>query len=187
MEYLFLRQHIEKIVSLTDEEFDFVKSKFHLTEIKKHQFLIREGERVPYDFLVVQGLLKSSLHTENGKQHILQFAMEDWWITDYQAYLNGTKATLNVDSLEDSKLLAISSDDLESMCKKLPKMEYFFRKKSNRGYAALHQRVLCLLSSDAQSRFDQFLKQYPKILQRLPKYLIASYLGVSRETLSRLH
>lgn len=181
-----LREHIEKIVSLTDDEFEYVLSHFVIKKYKKHQFLIQEGEPVNYDFFVVSGLVKSSHTDEAGKQHIMQFAMEDWWISDYQAYFNQVSATLTVDCIEDTEVFCLSSQNREKLCADLHKFEHFCRKKSNSGYIALQQRILSLLNSSAKERYAQLLKQYPSLFQRVPKALLASYLGVSRETLSRL-
>ncbi|ROI06716.1 Crp/Fnr family transcriptional regulator [Chryseobacterium sp. G0240] len=180
-----LRNHIEKIVSLTDSEFDFVLSHFTTRKFKKHQFLIQEGNYVISDFWVVKGLVKAYHSDMDGKEHIMQFAMEDWWVTDYQAYFNQTKASLNVDCLEDTEVLCLSLENRDKICSELHKVEHFFRKKSNAGFVALQRRILSLLNSNAKERYEQFLIQYPTLLQRVPKTLIASYLGVSRETLSR--
>ncbi|SFC16225.1 cAMP-binding domain of CRP or a regulatory subunit of cAMP-dependent protein kinases [Flexibacter flexilis DSM 6793] len=180
------RQHIEKIVPLTDQEFALVSSFFVKKKLKKHQFLVQAGELAPYDFWVEKGLLRAYLLEENGKEQILQFAMEDWWITDYQAHFSAQPATLNVDCLEDCQVLCISQEDKDRLCAQLQKFEHFFRKKSNAGYVALQKRILSLLTDQAHERYQQFLSLYPSIIQRVPKKYIASYLGVSRETLSRL-
>lgn len=180
------RQHIEKIVSLTDEEFAFVSSFFGNKKLKKHQFLVQVGQLAPYDFWVEKGLLRAYLLEANGKEQILQFAMADWWVTDYQAHFSGQFATLNVDCLEDCHVLYISLEDKDRLCAELPKIGLFFRKKSNAGYVALQKRILSLLTSQTQERYQQFLELYPSLIQRVPKKYIASYLGVSRETLSRL-
>jgi len=181
-----LRQHIEKIVSLTDDESGHVLSHFTIKKLKKHQFLVQEGDSVVSDFFVLKGLIKAYHTDENGKDHILQFAMEDWWVTDYQAYFNEAKATLNIDCIEPTEVLCITLNDREKLCRDLHKIEHFFRKKSNAGYIALQRRILSLLNSSAKERYEQFLDQYPSLYQRIPKTLMASYLGVSRETLSRL-
>jgi CRP-like cAMP-binding protein len=144
-----LRQHIEEIIPLTDDEFVFILSHFSFKKVKKHQFLIQEGDPVNYSYFVASGLLKLSHTDANDKEHILHFAMEDWWVSDYKAYFSGTKATMSLDCLEE-------------------------------------QRVLSLLSTSAKERYDQLLMQYPSLIQRINKSLLASYLGVSRETQSRL-
>jgi len=183
---LELRRHFEKITPLTDQEFDYILSHFTTKKLRKHQFLIQEGDTVQNDFFVVKGLLKASFTNNEGKEHILQFAMEDWWVCDYQAYFNQTNATLNVDCLEDVEVLCLSLINREKICSELHKIEHFFRRKSNFGYIALQQRILSLMNSDAKERYEQLRQQYPSLFQRVPKTMIASYLGVSRETLSRL-
>ncbi len=181
-----LRQQIEKITPLTDQEFDYILSHFTTKRLKKNQFLIQEGDIVTTDCFVVSGLLKAYHVDKEGKEHIMQFALEDWWVTDYQAYFNQTNATLNIDCVETSELLCISLQNREKLCADLHKIEHFFRKKSNAGYVALQRRILSLLNSNAKERYEQLFNQSPKLFQRVPKTLIASYLGVSRETLSRL-
>jgi len=112
--------------------------------------------------------------------------MEDWWISDPQAYHNALTATLNIDCLEDTTLYQISLENRERLCAESRKMEYFFRKKTQSGYIALQKRIQSLMDLNAGQRYDLFLQSYPQLSQRLPKTMIASYLGISRETLSRL-
>ena len=181
-----LRKQIEKIVKLTDEEFQFALSHFVSRNFRKHQYVVQAGDPAPNDNFVVKGLLKSFYIDDLGKTHILQFAMEDWWISDPQAYHNRENATLNIDCLEDTQIYSISIDNREKLCKELQKMEYFFMKKTTAGYIALQKRILSLMSQRAEVRFTQFVQLYPSILQRVPKALIASYLGISRDTLSRM-
>jgi CRP-like cAMP-binding protein len=180
-----LRTHFEKITPLTDQEFDYILSHFTTKKLKKHQYLVQEGDYVPNDFFVVKGLLKAYFTNDEGKEHILQFGLEDWWITDYQAYFSQTKANLNIDCVEDSEILCLSLQNRDKICAELHKIEHFFRRKSNLGYVALQRRILTLLNNNAKERYDQLLAQNPNLFQRVPKALIASYLGVSRETLSR--
>ena len=182
-----LRQQIESIIQITDTEFDYVLSHFKYKKFKKHQFVIQEGQLVENDFFILSGCLKSYSTDDNGKDHIIQFGMQDWWITDYQAYYNQTKATVNIDCIEDTELLCLSYSDREKLCAELHKIEHFFRKKTNKRNVALQNRILSLLSSSAKERYDKLLEQYPQLFQKVPKHLIASYLGVTRETLSRFN
>jgi CRP-like cAMP-binding protein len=137
--------------------------------------------------LVIKGCLKTYDTDANGKQHILQFAMEDWWVTDYQAYFNQATATIHVDCIEEVEVLSLSLLNREKICAEMHKMEHFFRKKSNAGYVALQRRILSLFNGSAKERDEQLLLQYPQLFQRVPKQFIAAYLGVSHETLSRLN
>jgi CRP-like cAMP-binding protein len=181
-----LREHFEKIISLTDDEFTFVMTHFTFRKFKKHQFLIQQGDAVDHSYFVVSGLLKLSHTDANDKEHILYFAMEDWWVTDEQAYFTKTKATMSLDCLEDTSVFSISLESHERLLAALPRMEHFFLKKSHFGYIASQKRILSLLSTSAKQRYEQMLQQYPSLMQRVNKTLLASYLGVSRETLSRL-
>jgi CRP-like cAMP-binding protein len=180
-----LRAQIEEIVSLTDDEFEHIHSHFTLRTLKKHQFIVQAGGQVEYDYFVAKGLLKASYLNEQGKAHIIQFAMENWWVSDYFAYNKQTRAILDIDCIEDSMLFGITYADKQKLCGELHKMEHFFRIKTASGYVSLQQRVLSLLNDDAKSRYNQLLAQYPTLFQRVPKALIAAYLGVTRETLSR--
>jgi CRP-like cAMP-binding protein len=182
-----LRKQFEQVISLTDTESAYISSHFTPRKLKKHQFVVQEGLPVEYDFFVVDGCLKSYSTDANGKQHIIQFGMPNWWITDYQAYYNQRKATINIDCIEDAELLCLSYSDREKLCSEIHKVEHFFRKKTNRRNVALEQRILALLSSNAKERYDKLLEQYPELFQKVPKHIIASYLGVTRETLSRLN
>jgi CRP-like cAMP-binding protein len=181
-----LREHFEKIISLTDDEFAFVMTHFTFRKYRKHQFLIQQGDGVNHAYFVISGLLKLSHRDANDKEHILYFAMEDWWVTDEQAFFTKTNATMSLDCLEDTSVFCISLEDNDKLLAALPKMEHFFLKKSHFGYIASQKRILSLLSTSAKERYEQMLQQYPSLMQRVNKTLLAAYLGVSRETLSRL-
>ncbi|UOQ55044.1 Crp/Fnr family transcriptional regulator [Hymenobacter cellulosivorans] len=180
-----LRTHIEKIVPLTDAEFEFVRSHFISKRYKKHQFLIQDGEPVPYAFFIVSGLVKLGYADAAGKQHIISFAMEDWWESDFQAFYTQTRATLTLDCLEDTEVLCLPFANYQQLRTDLRKMEHFFLEKSNGGHIAAQRRILSLLTTNAKERYEQVVQQFPTLMQRVPKTLLAAYLGVSRETLSR--
>lgn len=186
MEIHPLKSHIDEIVPLTDDEFNYVLSHFRAINKRKHQFIVQEGELVSKEFWVIKGCLKSYFFDEADKEHILQFAVENWWSTDYDAFTNQTIAKTSVDCIEDCELLYITYDDREKLTSEMHKMERFWAKKSKSGYVALQNRILSLLKNTAKERYDMLLDQYPHLFQRVPKKLIASYLGVSRETLSRM-
>jgi CRP-like cAMP-binding protein len=181
-----LRTHIEKIVPLTDAEFELICSHFIAKKFKKHQFLIQEGQAVKYHYFIVSGLLKLIYTDDTGKQHIVSFAMEDWWESDFYAYYTRTEATMSLECLEDTEVLCLSLDDYKKLCDNLQKMERFFLEKANFGFLGAQRRIISWLTSNAKERYEQLVKQYPALVQRVPKSQLAAYLGVSRETLSRL-
>jgi len=182
-----LRDQFQKIIVIHPEEFDYILSHFTYKKFRKHQFLVQDGQHVTYDYFLLSGCVKSYYSDENGKMHILLFALKDWWITDYEAYYYQKNATVNIDCLEDTEVLCLSNDNREKLCREFHQIEHFFRKKTNRRNVALQNRILSLLSSSAKQRYEKFLLEYPSLVQKLPKHILASYLGVTRETLSRLY
>jgi len=182
-----LKNQFRKIIELTDEEFEYVLGHFNYKKFKKHQFLVQDGQDVIYDYFVLSGCVKSYYSDENGKTHILLFGLTDWWITDYEAYYDQKKAIVNIDCLADTEVLCLSNENREKLCREFHQIEHFFRKKTNRRNVALQNRILSLLSSSAKERYEKFLSEYPSLVQQLPKHILASYLGVTRETLSRLY
>ncbi|UOB17861.1 Crp/Fnr family transcriptional regulator [Abyssalbus ytuae] len=181
-----LRNHIEKIVPLTDEEFDTVLSHFILHTFKRGEFLFEKEEKVKYVYYVVSGLLKLIFTDRAGSEHIVSFAMEDWWESDFYAFLMKTRATMSLKCIETTTVFSLSYEDYWNLCNSMPKMEKFILHKSHMGFIGAQQRILSLLTTSAKERYEQLIAQNPSLLQRVSKTQLASYLGVSRETLSRL-
>ncbi|WDF76753.1 Crp/Fnr family transcriptional regulator [Mucilaginibacter sp. KACC 22773] len=182
-----LRNHIEKIVLLNDDEYEFVLSHFTAKKFKKHQFLIQEGESVKHNFFILSGLLKLVYTDDTAKEHIVSFAMEDWWESDFLAYYTQTLSTMSLICLEDTEVLCLTLENYRNLCDRMEKMEKFFLEKANFGFLGAQRRIVSLLTSNAKQRYEQLLKQYPSLVQRVPKSQLAAFLGVSRETLSRFN
>ena len=181
-----LRAHLEQIIPLTDEEFTFIASHFILKKYKKHQFLIQEGMLVKYVYFVVSGLLKLVHTDDTGKQQIISFAMEDWWISDLYSFLTGTPATQHIEALEESEVLQIEKDDLERLYIEIPKFDRLMRILLQNAFIATQQRILASISQTAEEQYLNFIKKYPALEQRVPQHQIASYLGITPETISRI-
>ena len=182
-----LRKHIEEITALSDEEFEYIKPFFTWKRIRKNQYLIHEGDEVKHEYLVLSGIYKVFYVDDQGKEYIVQFAQQNWWMSDYQAFFKQQNATLYIECIEEGEVLYSTLASREKLAADLHKMERFFRVKLTNGYVALQQRIKLLLSSTPQQRYEAFSKLYPDLSQRIPKKLIAEFLGVSRETLSRLY
>lgn len=181
-----LRREIENIIKLDDDEYRFVLSCFIRKQFQKHQFLVQEGAYTEHEFFLANGLVKVYQTDDTGKEHIILFAMENNWAADVQAVNNKTKASFNIYCMEPTLTFAITLEDREKLCANLPKMEHFFRKKTISDNILLQRRIMCLISNNATDRYNDLLLHYPELIQRVPKTMIASYLGISRETLSRL-
>src|SRR5258705_913847 len=182
-----LKEHIMKTVSLTDDQFDYFFSRFKHQSYKKGQVIIADGDEVDCEYFVLEGCLKSFYINDDLKMFILQFAMPTWWASDYNALYNHSKATISVDCITDAEVLCLSNDDREKLCSELHNAEHFFRWRTNRGYVAANKRLLSFMNNNVKYRYEELLKLYPELYNIVPKNLIAAYLGVSRETLSRLY
>ena len=182
-----LKAHVAKLTSLTDDQFDHFFSHFKQQSFKKGQVIIANGDAVDCEYFVISGCLKSFFINDDLKMFILQFAMPTWWASDYNALYNNTKATINVDCITDAEVLCLAGSDREKLCNELHNVEHFFRWRTNKGYVAAQKRLLSFMNNDAKHRYEELLKLYPELYNMVPKNLIAAYLGVSRETLSRLN
>jgi CRP-like cAMP-binding protein len=181
-----LRQHLAKTITLTDNEFNYFFSHLNPCSFKKGQTIISEGEHVTGEYFVLNGCLKTFYINEEQKMFILQFAMPTWWASDYAAIYGNKKAAVNLDCVTDTDVLFLACEDRERLCKEIPELEYFFRWRSNKGYVAQQRRLLSFMNNDAKGRYADLMKTYPQLYNIVPKQLIAAYLGVSRETLSRM-
>jgi CRP-like cAMP-binding protein len=182
-----LKAHVSKITMLTEEQFDYFYSHFKELSFQKGQAIISAGDPVDCEYFVISGCLKSFFINDELKMFILQFAMPTWWTSDYNALYNHTKATIEVDCITNAEVLCLSNGDREKLCKEIHQIEHFFRWRTNRGYVAAQKRLLSFMNNNVKYRYEEVLKLYPELYNIVPKHLIASYLGVSRETLSRLY
>jgi CRP-like cAMP-binding protein len=182
-----LQQHIAKTATVSDEQFDYFYSHFKPLVFKKGQTIISAGDKVDGEYFVIEGCLKTFYINDDLKMFILQFAMPTWWASDYNALYTGSQATVSVDCITDAVVLCLKAADREKLCHELHEIEHFFRWRTNMGYVASQKRLLSVMNNDAKHRYEELLKQYPQLYNLVPKNLIAAYLGVSRETLSRLY
>lgn len=182
-----LRKHIEEIIPITDEEFESIKPFFTIRRVLKNQYLVQQGDDAKYEYIIMSGIFRVFYLDEEGKEHIVQFATENWWMSDYIAYFNQKQASMYVVCMEPGEVLCLTLEGREKLSVTLHKMEHFFRMKLTKGFIALQQRVISLLSNNPEQRYKEFAALYPNLMQKIPKKYIAEYLGVSRETLSRLY
>jgi len=184
-----LRELINKIKSsihLSSEAEEFLFSISKEKTILKGETLIRQGQTVKKTFFVTNGCLRSYCTDKNGKEHTLQFAIKNWWISDFIAIYNNELATLTVESITDSNIIEFNAKELDKIHSLFPEFEAFQRKNLERHVVSLHKRILNQLQLTAPERYDLFLEKYPDIEQNIPNYHIASYLGITQQSLSRI-
>lgn len=181
-----LHKKISEKISVTDEEFALCTSLFTTRKLRKKQYLLQEGDVCRYTIFVSKGILRSYTVDEKGGEHILQFAMEGWWAADLYSFLTDEPSSFNMDVLEDAELLLITRPSWDILLEKVPKFERYFRILIQNNLIATQRRLLESMSETAESKYLKFVKSYPESTQRIPQHMIASYLGITRETLSRL-
>ncbi|MET7029147.1 Crp/Fnr family transcriptional regulator [Sediminicola luteus] len=178
--------HVEKYISLSKEETETFLSFLSVVEVSKRKRLVEPGSYIRNEYFVIKGCLKGYYLDDNGDKHIIQFAIENWWIGDFDAFYNQVPSKLHVEAIEDSTLLAITYDDLQRLFESIPKFERYFRILVTGAFISLRGRILSTLQKSTKERYLEFCKTYPNIEQRVANYDIANYLGVSAQSLSRI-
>jgi len=184
--YPLLRSHIEKRVHLTNEEFELSSKFFVPKKVRKKQFLLHEGEVCRNIGFVNSGCLREYTIDNKGSEHIIQFAIEDWWISDPNSFLSGLPSTYNIDALEDSEVLLLEKSARDKLLDSCPKMERFFRILIEANFVTTQRRITDSLSTSAEERYLKFIKTYPKLIEQVSQNQIASYLGITPQSLSRI-
>ena len=184
--YELLYQKLHSIIPITEEEFNYCKPLFVAKKLRKRQHFLQEGDVCKYQAFVEKGLMRSYTVDDKGNEHILQFASEGWWMADLSSYLTNEPSFLNIDALEDCELLLITKPSWEQAMQKVPKLERYFMIILQNHLIATQKRLLQSFSETAEQKYIRFVNTYADCVQRVPQHMIASYLGITRETLSRL-
>ncbi|MCQ6957195.1 Crp/Fnr family transcriptional regulator [Mucilaginibacter aquariorum] len=171
---------------LTDAELGEIRVVTVNRKLRKRQYLLQEGDISHYNCFVVKGCLRNYRVSEDGNEHILRFAVENWWVSDPESYNNGTPSKNNIDALENSEMILIEKQDFTNLLSNIPRFKDFIYNLKARSFDASQNRIMSNISDTAEEKYSNFIKIYPHIFNRVPLHMIASYLGVSRETLSRI-
>lgn len=181
-----LFDNIAKKVVLSTEEQQLLQTFFIPKKLRKKQYLLQEGDVAKYLAFVEKGFLRSYTVDEKGNEHIIEFAFEGWWMGDSYSMLTGEPSTYNIDALEDCELLLLTKQAEDEMMEKIPKMERFFRLLLQNHLIATNRRLVSSLSNTAEEKYNQLIQACPTIPHRVPQHMMASFLGITPETLSRL-
>jgi CRP-like cAMP-binding protein len=187
-DYMFdvLFSHIEHKVALSDAEKSAIAAFFTFKKIRKKQFILEEGDICMYLSFVNKGLIKSYRLDEKGNEHISLFGWEGWWISDFNSYINQQPATLYIDAVEDTELFLLSRAAYEQLTLDVPIMDRYFRLLYQNSLVTKDERLISSNSYSAEEKFQRLIQSNPEIMQRVPQHLVASYLGLAPETLSRI-
>ncbi|OLY93823.1 cAMP-binding domain of CRP or a regulatory subunit of cAMP-dependent protein kinases [Cnuella takakiae] len=179
-------KHFTEKVSLSEQEMEYVKGLLKPKKLRRKQYLLQEGDVCREIGFVEKGALRAYSVDEGGTERIIQFALEGWLIADLYSFLTAEAATYSIDAIEDAELLLISRSAHEELLRNLPQYETYTRLSITNAYIAMQRRITSIISTTPEDRYADFIAKYPQIAQRVPQHMIASYIGLTPETLSRV-
>lgn len=182
---IFLKYLTDKI-ELSDHEVQLIESVCKPKKLRKKQFLLQEGDIWHYNTFICRGLVKTFSIAENGTEHIINFAPEHYWTGDRESLHNGTPSRLNIDAIEPTELILIDKSDFEKICLEIPQLNQLVNQIIQKSFIVSQSRILANISFTAEEKYQNFLEKYPHIVNRIPQHMIASYIGITPETLTRL-
>lgn len=178
--------YIEKFVELNSNEKEIFVSSFTEVRVKKRQFIVQPEFIAKYRYYILTGAFRAYVLGDLGNESTITLAIDDWWITDYNSYIFQQPATMFVIALEDSVVLKLEYEKEQVLKAYSHKFETFFRIIAERGLAFHQRRLIASLTQTAEERYDNYVEKYPQIVNRVPQYVLASYLGMTTEFLSRI-
>jgi len=181
-----LKQHVNKIIRISPADLDIICSYFKPRQIAKGAFLLTQGNICKFEGFVIEGCFRIYTIDEEGREKVLYFAVQDWWLMDIDSFMNRSPSQLNMQALEVSKVLLINKTDKEALYNQLPVVEKLFRIMSQKAVVAWQRRLIRNHSLTAQKRYVYFTNAYPNISAKLTDRQIASYLGITHEFLSKI-
>lgn len=181
-----LVESVQQKLTLSHDDLERLKAFFIPKKLRKRQYLLNAGDVCQYIAFVEKGLLRSFSVDEGGHEHVMQFAMEGWWISDMASFLCGDPAIHNIEALEDSELLLLTKTAMDQMIDQIPSMERYFRLLMQNSIIALQRRIRVVQTYTAEEIYLKLMEVQPEIISRVPQQYVASYLGITPETLSRI-
>ncbi|WP_060875234.1 Crp/Fnr family transcriptional regulator [Myroides odoratus] len=181
-----LIQHLQQTIALNEKEIQRISEVAEIVLLKRKELLLQPGQLSQHMRFIAQGSARCYYLDENTQEHTLQIGIEEWWINDLYSFLTQKESKLFIQSIEPATIVQISRENLEQLYAEIPAISTFFRLKIQSAYVALQERTIEHMSADVFTRYQRFIKEYRNIEQRVPQYMIASYLGVTPEFLSYL-
>jgi CRP-like cAMP-binding protein len=190
--YLSVLEHLRNYITrysitpVTDQQFEIISACFQPRSFRKRQYFLQEGEVCKYFGFILKGAMRQYSVDEKGAEHIVRLSVENWWVGDRESWVMLTPSIYNIDAWEDTELLLITKADTVRLVQEIPAMNEMVHKMDEMHSIAAQKRANASLSLPADKRYTNFANNYPELVQRFPQHIIASYLGIAKETLSRV-
>ncbi|MEO1050386.1 MAG: Crp/Fnr family transcriptional regulator [Bacteroidota bacterium] len=184
--YASILSNIARYVELTEDEIQKFTSIIKITRIRKRQFVIQPGYVCEYRNYIVKGAVRVFYSDDQAKEHTVSIGIEDWFFTDFYSYINQEPAMHFAEALEDSIIFQMKYEDVERLCAEIHSLSQYFRLLTEKAFANSRRRIISNISKTSEERYWEYVKKYPQIVNRVPQYIIASYLGISPEFVSKI-
>ena len=179
-------QHLKTFIDLSENEVKIIEKYIETIQLKKKEFVLQESKVCRNLYFIEKGCLRMFFINKKGSEQITQFAIDGWWISDYQSFMNNTASDYYIQSIEASTIVSIDSKNLDSLLIELPELEKYFRKMMQKAIAGSQLRSKLLYEMSKEEFYFHFSTSFPEFMMRVPQYMIASYLGLTPEYLSEL-
>jgi CRP-like cAMP-binding protein len=180
------KKYISEHVALTEQNYALIESVSIIKKLRKRQYLLQEGDVWQFNAFVCKGFVRSYVVDNKGQEHIMGFSPENHWTGDRDSLASEQPSKYNIDVLEDAEILLIKKDDFEMLCKVIPTFNDFINTILQKSFVVSQKRIHANITYTAEEKYNDFMIQFPSIANRIPQHMIASYLGISAETLSRV-
>lgn len=180
------KEYIMAKVALSEEQFALIEASARPRKLRKRQYLLQEGNSCHQYAFIKKGLMRIFSIDEKGEEHVIRFAKENWWIADCESLYMGTPSQYNIDAIEDAELLLFEKTAMDMLTEQLPAFGTMFKNMITRGSVTFQNRIHEFITGTSIQKYDNFVNRYPDFALRVPQAMIASYLGIKPETLSRL-
>ncbi len=181
-----LKQHINKYIDCSEEDFELISSYLKPQDLKKKEHFLSEGQICKQYSFILEGLVRFYYIDEKANEVITQFAIENWWFTNYESFLTESPSRVYIQAIEPSQVVSLSKSGYEELLVKLPKLERLFRKMTENMLIATQKKYEYYLKMESKEKYEQILRHIPQLIQRVPQYMVASYLEISPEYLSQI-
>lgn len=180
------QNYITQKIDITLEEIELIQSVSIIKKLRKNQFLLQEGDIWRYNAFVCKGFVRTFSINDKGDEQTLSFAIENWWTGDRESLMTETPSKFNIDAIEDSIIVLITKDNFDRISKEIPQFNDMVNLILEKSFISSQSRLQSAINFTAEEKYGYFIEKYPQIAFRLPSNMLASYLGMAKETLSRI-